>query len=241
VPGQGQLVTRRVPRKLRELKLLEVNARYMPAPEFNQLVENLKRDGVLTSTPLIHEDIVVSGNHRVQAALKAGIEEADVIEVLGVRGAGEDIVERITHERLVAMQLSHNALNGKDDPSLLKLLYEELPMQEKSYSGITDDMLNADALDLASLSAGGVQYQEVMLSFLPNEASEFTELMDRIQQLGARGRRMLVFAGLAEDWEKTFNAVISVKENLNVRNTAIAFRIMAELAVEKLEELAGKE
>lgn len=72
--------------RLSELKLLEKNARYMKPEQFNRLVENIRRDGCLTSVPLVHRDgeslVVVSGNHRVSAAIKAGIEESDAIEVL---------------------------------------------------------------------------------------------------------------------------------------------------------------
>lgn len=221
------------------MRLLEVNAHFMPAVKFNQLVENLKADGVMTSTPLLHENVVVSGNHRVQAGIKAGIEDAEFIEVLGVEGPDGATVS-ITRERLIAIQLSHNALVGEDDPNVLRVLYEDLALPLKAYSGITDEMLGAEQLDLSSLSAGGVQYQEVMLTFLPNDAAEFAALLERMQALGARGGRMLVYAAAVEDWGKMFDAVVAVKEQLNIRNTAIAFRIMAELAVQKLEELAGE-
>ena len=40
----------------REIKLLETNARYMKHEEFNRLVENIRRDGKLTSTPFLCKD-----------------------------------------------------------------------------------------------------------------------------------------------------------------------------------------
>ena len=37
----------------REIKLLDLNARYMKHEDFKQLVENIRRDGQLTSTPFL--------------------------------------------------------------------------------------------------------------------------------------------------------------------------------------------
>lgn len=61
------------------LKLLEVNARFMRHEEFQRLVANVKQDGQLTSAPFAARNPdgtyeVLSGNHRVQAAIAAGLE-----------------------------------------------------------------------------------------------------------------------------------------------------------------------
>ena len=107
-----QIESRIVKARLRDLKLLEKNARYMTPQEFALLVDNIKRDGKLTSTPVVYRGEVLSGNHRVRAAIKAGIEEADVI----------DILSELSEERRLAIQLSQNAINGKDDETLLKAI-----------------------------------------------------------------------------------------------------------------------
>jgi hypothetical protein len=232
----GRLQTRIVRRRLRNLKLLDKNARYMRAPVFQQLVDNITRDGVLTQLPTIHEDVVLSGNHRVQAAIKAGLEEADCIEVLGELGDGE-VLKALSHERAVAIQLSHNALTGEDDPNMLAALYEELPLEFKTYSGITDDMLRREDIDLSALSAGGIQYQEVQLVFLPEEATAFVDLVERMQKLGKKAERLVVLTGTLGDWDGFFDTLVRVKDGLNIKNTAIAIRAMAELAADKLDEI----
>lgn len=61
------------------LKLLEMNARFMRHEEFQRLVANVKKDGQLTSAPFAARNAdgtyeVLSGNHRVQAAIAAGVE-----------------------------------------------------------------------------------------------------------------------------------------------------------------------
>jgi hypothetical protein len=79
----------------------------MKGADFNRLVENIKHDGCLTSLPLVYRDgdilTVVSGNHRFSAAIKAGIEESDLIEV----------TSPLTRQQFVALQLSHNAIVGR--------------------------------------------------------------------------------------------------------------------------------
>jgi hypothetical protein len=100
--GTAKLKTRIVRAELGALRMLKKNARYMAEPEFNRLVENLRRDGVLTSLPLVYRGEVLSGNHRVQAALKAAIVQADVIEI-----------ETELSEEQRACWLSHNALTSK--------------------------------------------------------------------------------------------------------------------------------
>ena len=69
----------------RKIKLLEVNARFMSADEFQKLVANVKRDGCLTQLPFcVYNDDgeleVLLGNHRVQAAIEAGLKEIDDVK-----------------------------------------------------------------------------------------------------------------------------------------------------------------
>lgn len=212
-------------RKLGELKLLEKNARYMRSAEFQQLVANLERDRVLTSLPLIHRDVIISGNHRVQAARKAGIVEADVLEIVG----------EIDDARLKAIQLAHNAITGKDDPNVLAELYGSLPFDEKLYSGVTDDCLKElEELPCPGVSAAATQYTDFLLTFLPEEAEAFMTLVKRIEKKALADAVLVANGG---DFEHFFDTLVAVKEKCNVHNLATAIRTMARLAAERLEEM----
>lgn len=62
------------------LKLLERNARFMRQETYARLVDNVRRDGRLTSVPFAIREpdgryLVLSGNHRTMAAIDAGLEE----------------------------------------------------------------------------------------------------------------------------------------------------------------------
>jgi len=207
--------------RLADLKLLETNARYMTGAQFNLLVANIKRDGCLTSFPLVHrvdgELRVVSGNHRVPAAMKAGLVEADVIE----------ITSPLTREQFVALQLSHNAIVGKDDPNILKSLYDELDFGWKEYSGLTDDAFKVEDLDTSVLRVEAPFYEELTISFLPGDAAVFNGWLDKIAKSKAAGARLV---GDYADFALFFDTLLAVKHTTGVHNTAVALRLMAEMA-----------
>jgi len=228
----ASLETRVVRVKFGELKLLERNARYMSGPQFNLLVANIKRDGCLTSFPLVHRVDgalqVVSGNHRVQAAMKAGLIEGDAIEV----------TTPLSREQFVALQLSHNAIVGKDDPNILKSLYDELDFGWKEYSGLTDDAFKVEDLDTSVLRVEAPFYEELHISFLPGDATIFKDWLDKIGKSKAAAMRMVAHY---DDFDRVFKSLIAVKGASGIHNTAVALRTMAELAGEALaaREAAG--
>jgi hypothetical protein len=223
----ANLETRIVRRKLAELKSLEVNARYMTPQEFEVLVENLRADGRLTSVPLVYRDRILSGNHRTAAALKAGIEEADVME----------IVTEISEERQVAIQIAHNAINGKDDPNILAKLYAQIgTLQLRRYTGVTDDMLQCTEEKMASLGITRPKYEELTIVFLPEEKEVFLELLKRLED-GARNKlKGDVVVARAEQFDLLFAAIVQVKRQKKVINNAVAIRMLAELALKQLDQ-----
>src|SRR3984957_2089486 len=181
----ASLQTRVTRMRLSELRLLEKNARYMKGPQFERLVENIRRDGCVTSFPLVHREgealVVISGNHRVSAAIKAGIEETDVIEV----------TSPLTRQQFVALQLSHNAIAGQDDPSVLRSLYDELSFEWKEYSGLTDDPFDINDLDTSVLRVEQPFYEELTISFLPGDADVFRSWLDKIGSSKPAGERLV--------------------------------------------------
>ena len=215
---------------LTELSHLQRNARYMTGEQLRRLQENIRRDGGLTSVPLIYrhdEDNrieILSGNHRVEAAVAAGITQGWVME----------IVTRIAPERRVAIQLSHNSITGQDDPSQLKALYDDLDLDWKQYSGLTDDAFKMDPLDLTGLSLAGPTYEEITLLFLPEQADAFREAVQKFGKRKPTGER---YAADLADWERLFDTIVKVKDSYKIMNTAIAMRRIIDLANERLAQL----
>lgn len=201
----------------------------MSEREFRRLKENIERDGCLTSVPLVYRVDgalrILSGNHRVQAARAAGLEETVVMEITG----------DLTEARQVAIQLSHNAIVGEDDPNVLRELYASLEMLEQLYSGLTDDDLGLlEAPDLSKLNVGPPRYEEVLLSFLPEDKAVFEENIDRIRKFA---ERKTVHVARHEDFNMIFDALLRVKDQTDLFNDAVAFQMMSELALARLDQL----
>ena len=209
--------------KLGELKLLEKNARYMTPQEFALLVENIKGDGKLLGTPVVYRGEVLSGNHRVRAAIKAGIYEADVLE----------IVTELSEERKLAIQLSQNAIAGKDDPNILAQLYTSMKSLEfKKYSGLTDDAFKCTDEKLASLGISHPKYEELTIVFLPEEKAAFLDLVTRIEN----SKKAHALVGELATFNALFDAIVRVKQDKKIINNAVALRMLAELACKQLDE-----
>jgi hypothetical protein len=223
---------RLVRRDPRLLTRLEVNARYMRKEEYDRLVENVKRDGCLTSTPLIYSggeydegrELVLSGNHRTMASIDAGLDEIDCML----------IEEQLTRQQLVAIQLSHNAIAGEDDPATLKQLYEELDdVDWRAYSGLDDDQLKLLAeVSPEGLSEANLDFATVSLIFLPAEleaartAFEEARLGQNESWLAARA-----------DYEQTLDTLASTHAAHKVGNVATALHAILAITETHLTDL----
>lgn len=152
---------------LSEIDYLEKNARYMTKEQFASLTSNLKKDNALSSVPLCYrkpEDgrlLVLSGNHRIKAAVAAGITFCLVLL----------IDKPLTREALVAIQLSHNAISGQDDEQILKELYDELSdVQAVLYAGFTSEQIQKlQSADFSAIKEEQLHYESINLLFLPGE------------------------------------------------------------------------
>jgi ParB-like nuclease domain len=216
----------------RTLTLLEVNARYMTKEKFDRLVGNVRRDGALTSAPLVWDDtagnrmVVLSGNHRTMAAIEA---ELPLIPVIFVD-------QPLSRARQVALQLSHNAIEGDDDPATLKQLYEELDdVDWKAYSGLDDKHLDLLAqVDLEGLSEANLDFATVQLVFLPHELDAARASFDEARKLvQADARWMAAY----RDYETTLDALGTAHAAANVGNVATALGLILGVFEAHLDEL----
>ncbi|WP_262285958.1 ParB N-terminal domain-containing protein [Micromonospora sp. MA102] len=215
-----------------DLTLLEVNARYMRKEQYDRLVANIKRDGCLTSVPLVWHDVdndrkvVLSGNHRVTASIDAGLTEITVMVVQ----------QKLSRARQVALQLSHNAIAGEDDPATLKQLYEELDdVDWRAYSGLDDKQLDLLAqVDLEGLSEANLDFATVQLVFLPHELEAARASFDEARKLTQADARWLAGYG---DYESTLDALATAHGAHNVGNVATALGLILAVFERHLGEL----
>jgi len=213
----------------REVLLLEKNARYMTNEMFQNLVDNIKRDGNLSSLPLCCREKdgrlrALSGNHRVQAAIKA---ELATVLVL--------VIEReLTRDEEVAIQLSHNAISGKDDPVLLKTLWDEISdLEMKVYAGLDTEMVRKlESMEFDSISEARLDFKAITFLFLPEEEAKLKEVLEKVDGLFSGDGAYLAGRG---HYDRVFEAVVKAKEDYNIVNSPTALMKLVELAEERME------
>ena len=212
------------------LKPREKNARYMTNEQLERLTENVKRDGRLTSLPLVHTLAdgrleLISGHHRTLASIGAGFDQIEVIV----------ITAELDDSRITAIQLSHNAISGQDDKSILAGLYEALDLPERKYTGLTDSVLgDLGKVDVSAISLGVIEYQQLRVDFLPDDAQAFEAGLKR---LGKVSEKMVHMVASYADFDAVFDTLIRVKEKTNTFNAGMAMRLMVDLAIERLDQL----
>jgi hypothetical protein len=213
------------------LNPIDKNAHYMPKKVYDQLVANIKRDGNLASIPFCwkRQDgtfMVLSGNHRVEAAKRAGV---PLILLLYTD-------EKLSRSQVRAHQISHNALVGKDNPQLLRELYEEIEeLGLKVYSGIDDSVLGTlMPVNLERLTEAQLQFEEMTFVFLPHEIERIEEVLERLGEAVAHRHAMPLAA-----FARFFELLITYKEATNIINSATALLGMCDIVQDWLATRAG--
>jgi len=210
--------------------LLDRNARYMTKEQQARLDENIKRDGFLSQLPfgIRQQDgkyKIISGNHRIKSAVKAQMEA-----VLILYGDEADFDD----QRQLAIQLSHNAVSGQDDPVLLKALYLELDdLFLKAYTGINErELLNYKPLDLSTIAEKDIELSEIRFLFSEQNKAKIMRLLDALDStlfLDA-GNDSLAF--MESDW---FIEVMSkVQKKYQIKNRSAALLKMCTMVEECL-------
>jgi hypothetical protein len=235
-PAPGDLptfTTRLVRRNPAKLTRLAVNARYMRQEEYKRLVANVRRDGCLTSVPLIYagegdypegQELILSGNHRCDAARDAGLDDVDAML----------IEERLDEGQLLAIQLSHNAIAGEDDPATLKQLYERIDdLDWRDYAGLDDKQLELlDQVSVEGLSEASIAYQTIQLVFLPHELREAERCLELARQFTDGG-----WLAAYKDYNATLDALASVHAAYNLGNIASVLGLILAVFERHLTDL----
>lgn len=214
-----------------EIDFLGKNARFMTKEQFAALTRNIKTDGGMTSLPLCYKQengklLVLSGNHRIKAAIQAG--QVEFLIML--------IDKPLTEQRQIAIQLSHNAISGQDDEQVLKKLWQQIDDLDASiYSGLSTELIDKLlSTDFGTISEQRVLFKEISLLFLPEEIEELKSICEGIID-SAKGKA--VFAGRITEYEDILGGIIEAKQGQKIINSTLAFFAIARVVQ---EYLAGK-
>lgn len=205
-----------------DLRPASKNAHYMPKVVYDRLVANVEQDKNLSSLPFCWKNekgdyIVLSGNHRVMAAKDAGVE---LMLILYTDRA-------LSRPEQVAIQLSHNALVGEDNPAILRELWQEITRLDlKIYSGLDEMKLQAvEPAHVQQIAEAQLRFETLTLLFMPAEIEQMQEVVERLASFKGH-----CWAGALDDFDRFFEALLDFKEAANVLNTATAFRMLIEIA-----------
>lgn len=209
---------------------LEKNARFMTKEQIGRLTDNVRNDGFLSQIPLgilrpTGKYEIISGNHRVKAAIRAEIE---YILLLFLRE------EEVTKEKALAIQLSHNAISGQDDMGILAELYSMIgDLDLKAYSGINEFDLNKYvASDLGTINESNLNLKELHFVMTEVKLEQVDEVMKKLEErmIGERQDR-IVFA----NFHKFVKVISETKKKYNMKNDTVAFLKLIEICEEHLK------
>jgi hypothetical protein len=228
----------------RQLKLLDLNARFMRHETFMRLVENVRADGTLTQIPfawLLHDDDtqqpllqegepvyeVLSGNHRVQAAISAELETIAV----------EVSDQYLDADRRKGIQLSHNELVGEDDPATLKTIYSSInDITMRVYSGLDDKKLDLlTDVETGALSEAALDFQTIQMVFLPDEL----EVVEETWEQAKKTMKQIDQVWLARftDYDRFLDALEATSDAYGIKNTATSLMMVLEIFTRHLVDL----
>jgi len=208
----------------KSLRLLERNARSLTGQAYRRLVDNVRRDGALSSSPLLcrEEDgalLVLSGNHRVKASLEVGLPEIDCLL----------IEDKLTESQKRAIALSHNSIAGQDDRNVLLELLESLTIEDKEYAFLDAAALekSLDKLALTSIDIDdGFRY--IVLAFVGDELEQMQTLIDMLHSLD----KEQIELGHLDQYEAVARQIAAIKAEHRIKNASLAFRLLIETSLE---------
>lgn len=222
--------------KPEELCLLKDNARFFKRETFRQLRDNIAADKRLSSVPLCYRYDdgrleVLSGNHRVQASIEAGI---PLILVLV-------ITEALEKSRRIAIQLSHNALVGEDDQSILANLWAQIDStKDQLYSGLDSESVQAlGEVELINFATPQVPAHMVTLMFTDGERERLSEVLDLLEQQAKKSG--MVYVCPSEQYASFLALLQDTKHAENVRDTSLAMTRLIEICRDWLNRQEVKE
>jgi hypothetical protein len=214
------------------LKEQSVNARSMSPEAFLQLSDNITRDKRLESLPLCAVTPngleIISGHHRVRAARKAGI---DLIWVLA------DITG-ISRDRLRAKQLAHNSLQGRDNPDLVKQIFDSIKDVEARIEAFIDPSLSPIDTAPVNLSTKDLDVQFntriAALAFIEPQMVELKKalvLLEKIQEVDE------VFLSKKDEYDLLIATMDKASHAFNITSTPTLLAKMCEVVSAHIEPL----
>jgi hypothetical protein len=211
----------------------DVNAHVMAPEMFERLTENIKTEGRLESLPLTvarpnGKFEIVSGHHRVRAARTAELKEFFVLAD----------TRDLSRSKVVAKQLAHNSIFGKDDKQTLKKLYEELDnvddiLQSYLRPEDFDDVKQLEPAQITDISVA-IPWKHLTLVFVPRAMAALERIDGWVKRIPKETDTIGVVGFEILDRFRT--AALAVGRTEDVRSLGAIITRMTEIVEIFLEE-----
>ncbi len=162
----------------------------------------------------------------MQASIEAGISHILVLV----------ITEELDRSRRIAIQLSHNALVGEDDQSILANLWAQIEsVQDKLYAGLDSESLKElGDVELVNFSTPQVPAHMVSFMFTDGEKEQLSEILDAIADSAKKSSAVYVCPG--RQYEEFIKLLADVKHAEKIRDSSLAMTRLMEIASDWLEK-----
>jgi len=215
------------------LREQDKNARAQSPEVFKQLAANIKGDAALESLPLTvieknaaqnEEFHIISGHHRTRAARAAGLTEVYVLAYEG-----------LSRSAVVAKQLSHNKLQGEDNPQIIKEIFNQIEeIEQRIASGIGDKDLLEKAKKVSNEDIQVMlNFEMVQLMFMPHQMEKFEQMVELIDKDASVGVVEM------KSFNKFKKAVSKIIKEEDIRNVSSVVTRMVEITLDFYREKNG--
>jgi hypothetical protein len=155
--------------------------------------------------------LILSGNHRIKAAIKA--KQRRVLILFGLEADFDK-------NRSLALQLSHNAVVGQDDPIILQDIYSDIDdLLYKEYTGIVDEILQSiKPVELADLPQPEIPLHELRFVFCQADREYVQRVLAQLERYGINKQEDAVEVG---DIDRFIDIIRLVKKHVNIQDHSI--------------------
>ena len=148
------------------------------------------------------------------------------------------ITETLDQSRRIAIQLSHNALVGEDDQSILANLWSQIEtIADRLYSGLDSEVTKElGEVELVNFSTPQVPAHMVTFMFTDGEKEQLSEILDMLSDAAKKSSAVYVFPGT--QYEAFAQLLADVKDAEKIRDSSLAMLLLLKLGAEYLEQEA---
>lgn len=209
---------------------LERNAHYMDKNVLDRLTANVAEDGFLSQLPFgmkRNEDgkyLILSGNHRLKASIKAKLEYILIL-----------YIDEVDKDTQLAYQLSHNALIGKDDRQMLQEIYSQIQsIKKKEFSGLNGlNFVDVTRIPTPSIGDGDIVLTEMKFQFIESRSNSIKNVLKALEDLEIDENTSIVVGS----FEAYIKVMQEIKKVYDIKSRSVAFSKMVDICEAYLEKV----